>query len=547
MQQYLRNAPARRLSYCKSVVFKLWLVAFVVMGMMAYTHAAYAFTLIFDQRGYGGNVWIQVQDPFYGTANNFKATYANGAKSIDFTYNLNQVLMSVPVKLSDIGAGGLNITFSESAVFYVFYDDPTGNSRTAAPSQAVSTQRFMPFELTMMGGTGDQGNLTAINYFTAPLSIRSYQNNPIQNPAEPVLQQTGFGSATAAQIGARFAAATGGNPNAVVKDANGNIVRYLGPTNTFSGTNPWPSFIPYTLSIHAANQSTTIQRTNGFNFAAPDNLPVYQFGADMIATANADGSITITGNITVSGNAQIMTGPYGNPQPPNYVYDAPTNTWTGYWSGATFSFPVSDPSDPDITPDTFNNAIYDQTDTVNVKGTNKKVVYYTGQAWNDFQTFTQNTLQDPTKPYNNTVPPSNLNYNPSLDDLGAYNTTRSMFIGEVTTGLIGGFFNSNYEPGGVPPAIKNMFSNNWWSLNPIVAFSKIQPQNPYYNIYANVVFDTSNNTVYGVPYSDRFGSGPLVNTVKYNGVDVNYWVLGAGAPLSLPNALPGILLLLLGN
>ncbi len=71
--------------------------------------------------------------------------------------------MSVPVKLSDIGAGGLNITFSESAVFYVFYDDPTGNSRTAAPAFITSTQRFAPFELTMQGLAGDYGNLTAIN------------------------------------------------------------------------------------------------------------------------------------------------------------------------------------------------------------------------------------------------------------------------------------------------------------------------------------------------------------------------------------------------
>ena len=73
-----------------------------------------------------------------------------------------------------------------------------------------------------------------------------------------MLQQTGFGSATAAQIGAQFALATGGNPQAVVKDANGNIIRYLGPSN-YTGTNPWPSFIPYTQSIHTANQPTTIQ------------------------------------------------------------------------------------------------------------------------------------------------------------------------------------------------------------------------------------------------------------------------------------------------
>lgn len=521
MQQYLRNAPARRLMNSKRAVFKLWLTAFVVIAIMACNQAAYAdLTLLLDQSAYSGNVWIQVQDPNYqSTTINFQATYANGTKSIDFSDSGNQVMMSLPVKLSDIGAGGLNIIFSESAVFYVFYDDPTGNSRTAAPDFMGSTQRFMPFELTMKGNTGDQGNLTAINYFTSPLSIRSYQNNPIPNPAEPVLQQTGFGTATATQIGARFAAATGGNPSAVVTDANGRIIRYLGPSDVFQTPegqpmpNPWPSFLPYTLSIHEANQGTTIKRTNGFNFAAPDNLPVYQFGADMTATANSDGSLTITGSITVSVNAPIKTGNPGLPP-------------GGAWTGATFSFSVSD---PDI--DAFNNAIYGQVQN--------SAVSFTGQAWDDFKTFTQNTLQDPTKAHD-------PNTNPSLYDPqvgSAYDTTRKMFVGEVTTGLLGGFFNSDYQVNG--EYIKNMYSNQWWSLNPIVAYSTIQPSNPYYNIYAAVIFDKSSNSVYGVPYSDRFGSGPLVNTVQYNGASVNYWVLGIGAPLPATKALPGMLLLLL--
>ncbi|MBM4275702.1 MAG: hypothetical protein FJ134_14755 [Deltaproteobacteria bacterium] len=505
MQPYLRNAPARRLTYCKSAVFKLGFVALVAIGMLAFTHAAYAFTLKFDQSAYSGNVWVQIEKPL---AFNFNATYANGTKSIDFTDGGVTVLMSKPVKLSHIGAGGLNITFSQSAVFYVYYDDPTDNDRTAAPAFMVSPQRFQSFELTMMGGSGDQGNLTAINYFTAPLSIRSYD---IHNN---LLQQTGFGSATAAQIGARFAAATGGNPNAVVKDANGKIVRYLGPSNGFTGTNPWPSFIPYTKSIHAAKQQTHIKRSNGFNFAAPDNIPVYQFGADMTATANANGSLTITGSITVSVNAPIK------PNNPSLPPD-------GQWTGATFSFSVSDTN-------AFNNAVYGQTAPLDNKG----AVIFTGQAWSDFKTFTQATRKDPSQPHN----PST---NPSLYDLGAYDTTLRMFIGEVTTGLLGGFFNSDYQVGGV--ALKNMYSNQWWSLNPMVAYSEIQPLHPFYNLYAAVIFDESHNTVYGVPYSDRFGTGPLVNTVSFNGTEVNYWVLGVGAPLPGTKALPGIMMLLLGN
>jgi hypothetical protein len=507
LSQHLTTSRAGRLIGWSQ--FKMATLLALAILVLSAGHAN-ALTLLFDQSAYSGELWLQVQDPMFGTANDFKATYDNGNQSIDFTVGSDQVLMSAPVKLSDIGTGGLNITFSESAVLFIYYDDPTGNSRTAAPAHMVSTQRFMPFEVTMMSNDGDQGNLTAINYFTAPLSIRSYENNPLTNPGEPVLQSTGFGSHTAAQIGAQLATASNNNPDAVINEANGHIVRYLGPSN-FTSDIPWPSFIPYAQSINAANQDTTIERTNGFNFAAPDNTPVYQFGADMTATAAADGSLTITGSITVSVNDTIKPG---NPALP--TGDA--------WTGATFSFSASNPDD-------FNVAIYGQAQNA--------AVNFTGAAWSDFQTFTQGTLRDPSMPHNPN--PHDPDYNPSLYDLGAYDTTLAMFVGEVTTGLLGGFFNSDYEVGGVP--IKNMPSKDWWSLDPLVAYSEIQDDD-HYNLYASVIYDLSGNTVYGVPFSDRFGTGPLVQTYKFDGTDVNYWVIGIGAPIPEPGT---VLLLGLGS
>jgi hypothetical protein len=483
---------------------------FVAILALGVGRAEAALTVYFDQTGYSGSVWLQVQDPFYAstTGQNFQATYAGGT-AISFSQSGSNVLMSVPVRLSALGSGGLAINHSESAVFFLFYDDPTGNDRTAAPAYPTSTQRFMPFELTMMGGTGDQGNLTAINYFTAPQSIKSYQIDPQANPSAPVLQQTGFGSVTAAQLAAQFYAATGGNAAATVQNASGGIVRYLGPSS-FTSNNPWPSFLPYLQSINAAPQSTTIQRSNGFNFA--DNTPVYQFGADMAATVGTDGTITVTGNITVSTNTSVVS-----PNPPPPV--------AGYWSDATLTFSAAD-------LDALNAAIYGQAQN--------SAVSCTGTGWSSFLAFTQQTLQNPNLPYNATT-------NPSLYDLGAYDTTLAMFIGEVTTGLLGGFFNSSYVPSGSQTAIKNMVSNSWWSLNPVVGYSTIQPVNSYYNVYAGIIFNASGNTVYGVPYSDRFGSGPLVNTVNYNNTSVGYWVVGVGAPLGAATAPMGALTLLLLN
>ncbi len=492
---------AKRTTLSKIPAVILTIAAWAVLGVapVFVPGAEATLTLRFDTFT-GANetgIWLQLQDPNFATAGKqFQASYANGTENIDFSHNGSQVLMSQPVSLDDIGDGGLDITFSESAVFYIFYDDPSNNSRTAAPSQAVSKQRFQPFELTMMGNDGDQGNLTAINYFTAPLSIRSYENDPAQDPAQPPLQQTGFGNATAAEIGALYASITAGNDDAVVKNDNGGIVRYLGPSNVFNDQNPWPSFIPYTQSINAAGQVTHLLRSNGFNFAAPDDTPVYQFGMDMNATAASDGSVVITGNITATANTDVKDG---NPALPE----------TGKWTNATFTLSAAD-------VDAFNNAIYGQVAN--------SAVSFTGQAWTDFQEFTNSTLKDPSLAHNATT-------NPSLNEhSAAYATTRNMFIGEITTGLLGGFLNSGHTSGG--EAIKDMSSNQWWSLQPLVAFSQIQPDNEYYNTYADVIFQKSGNTVYGVPYSDRFGSGPLVNTVKYNGSDVNYWIVGVGAPLS---------------
>jgi hypothetical protein len=514
MHQYLRHAPARRLTSGKSGVGKLWLVALVVLGLMAFTQAAYASLIMkFDQSSYSGAMWLQVQDPQFGTGDNFQATYANGTKSIDFSDGGNQVLMSQPVKLSEIGAAGLNITHADSVLIFLFYDDPTGNSRTASPAFMTSTQRFQNFELTMKGGAGDYGNLTAINYFTATQSIRSY------DASQNLLQQAGWGSSTS-QLGAQFATASGGNSQVVVKNAQGNIIRYLGPSD-FPSANPWPSFIPYTQSINQAGQSTTIQpNAQGFYFP-PELTPVYQFGFDMTATASADGSLTVTGDITASVNGTIKPG---NPAlPPG-----------GVWTGATLSFSTAD-------PDAFNSAIYGSVQT--------SAVTTTGTAWDEFKTFTQSTLMDPTQPHD-------INTNPSLYDyvagapLNAYNTALNNLIGEVSTGLLGGFFNSDYLVGGV--AIKNMASNQWWALDPMVAFATIQPLHPYYDAYSGVVFNDSQNTVYGVPYSDRFqhaSNSPAVYTVQYTDAqhvthDVASWVIGFGAPLGT-KALTGMLQLLL--
>ncbi len=561
MHHFLQNAQARRLTDCKSPVFKLWLAAFVVISLTALAQAAHAqagHTLVmnFDQsapNNYQGNVWLQVEDPFsdsnaasYNPALAFKATY-NGTPGTAISFketpqSNTTILMSVPVKLSTIGAGGLTITYSNSSHLYFFYDDPTNNDRTKAPSITNPNwpQRFQDVELTMIGGDGDYGNLTYINWFTAPLSITSYgvPLGTTQTPAQ--LQSAGWGNYTAGEIAALMAKASGGKKEATWK-VGGNILRYLGPgnfdpSNPQFANNPWPSFIPYTQSLYQAGKGTIISNQNGFNFGQPDNLPVYQFGPDMWAIANADGSLDIIGNITVSGNAPINRNNPNNPKPPNYFADG--NNWSGYWDGARISYAVKDTVGNSLEPE-FNYSIYGQVRTGTAP---EKVITFTGDAWAQFAQFCKDT-----KNSTNTT---------SLWDLGAYDTTLNFIIGEITTGLLGGFYNSDYpfKPGVTP--LKNMPSYQWWVQDPMVGFSQIQPGHsdpPYYNNYASIIFNLTNNTAYGVPYSDRFkhsSNTPAVMSVKYKNIgtgttyNVTSWTIGIGAPL--PKGAPtGMLELLL--
>jgi hypothetical protein len=536
MQFYIAKAPASRLRYRKNAVFKLGLAVLVMLVLLAFTQAAYAahtLNLKFDQTAYKGDVWLQIQDPFYHTVTtthmNFQGTYTNdtGTHAIDFKRTPvspadDTVIMSVPVKLSDLGAGGLSITFAQSAVFFVFYNDPSGNDREKVPefmNSAITSysQRFMPFEVTMVGTDGDYGNLTAINYFTAPLTIHSYHAST--PPA--LLQHADWGGATGNQIGGALYRASGGSAKVVEKDAKGKILRVIGPSNDFSsrGGNPWPSFIPYTKSIHAATptQITKIHSNPQGFFFNKDNSVVYHFGVDMSATADAVGNLTVTGGITASVTGTIKKG---NPALPT----------GGKWDDATLYFSTA-------VPEFFNNAIYRQVDT--------PAFQHWGMGLIQFVDFCQRTLLDPNKPYNNSVPPTDPNYNPSLLDAGAtqapvWQTWYDNSIGEITAGLLCGFFNSNVMVGDV--AIKDMPSNQWWTLG--LLYSKAQPDHPYYNPYANVIYMASNNTAYGMPYSDRF-KGVAINTVKYDGKSVDSWVVGIGAPFTALPAMTGMMELLL--
>lgn len=552
-----RNVPIKGRAWGKGAkAGPTFATLLAVLGLLVFARGAWALTMFFDTSKYSGDVWLQIQDPFGGTANKFQATYNNGASPITFGTHQNSAnppqtvnnLMSNPVKLSDIGSGGLNVTYSLSCVFFLFYDDPsaTADYLYNAPGPFNTLQRYQQYEMTMRGlpNIGDQGNLTNIDCFTAPLSIRSYQNNPLTNPSEPVLQSTGYGSNTAQTLVPLLASASGGAAEAK-KIASGKLLRYIGPskfnpTDTNLAKNPWPSFVSYAQSL--VGTTTTLKRANAFGGPAwtppnKDQKQTYTFGMDMTATTDTNGVITVSGKIT----AAVNPGTVISPNPP-----LPTD---GAWTDVTV---ILSPLTGTYTHYDYDYAIYGQSGSPTYNGTTKRwsmgsTAISLGADWENFQTFCINTLADPSLPHDTTT-------NKSLQDLDAYITTQNMVIGEITTGLLGGYYGSTHEAmyNGALTPIKDMPSEAWWQLNPMVGFAQIQSVPTHYNQYANAIWTASNNSVYGVPYSDRFGNGPLVNSVQTpapGSVDVGYWVIGVGAPVGAPTAVaaPGATELLLLN
>ncbi|WP_232502833.1 hypothetical protein [Solidesulfovibrio magneticus] len=451
-------------------------IVIAAMLLCGWPLVAHALNIYFDTSAYRQNVWIVIKGPFTGSYNGTNYNLAANANSAGIAL----VGDSVP----------LVVTTANSSAIFVCYDNPSSFPSSGEPYYFTSPLRYQPFELTMTGSDSDNGNLTAINYFTAPLGIASYQNDPIAQPGQTPLQRIGWKAGTGV-IASWFSSPAINTSNAVVK-VNGQIIRYIGPSsydpNNASLPNPWPSFLPYTQAIHSASTTFNLNNSVQYNLSNGTNV----FHLNLTASAGADGSLSATGSITVS----IL-----NSQAAPIVY-----------SNVAVSVPATAPA-------SFNAVIYGG-NNIDYTGSppypDHALGYATITGVTDFRTYVGNNYStqsgDPYMPYTQFM---------------------DFIFGELATSLLGGFVLSPY---GSQP------SSDWWTLGK--AFSLVQSNPNYYNKYANVVYTLSNNEVYSTSYTDRFGK-VSINSVKYGGASVNSWVVGIGAPLpaSLATAPQNLLLL----
>lgn len=401
--------------------------------------------------------------------------------------------MTLSYSLAEIthgGVTGFQVTHGDSLSIYVSYGEPlTG---THAPTIAGGSplpagddyfKKWQQFELTRLGNPGDQGNITNINYFTAPMKIES--KDGVGNS----LQVRGFNETNANKIGSDLGALTG-NAAAVTKKNGNEIVRYVGPS-TFANdlATPYASFHDYLAAIHSTDpqQITKINNHNAFlsSGSEPTN---YDFTFNLNTTVNASGDIVMTGNVTTE------VTPFGGETTPGPTYSDLTVTVPG-----------------DVHQD---QAIYGQDPS--------STTTFTGASWATLETYMSEHTHN-AKPNEN------------------FQTLQKTIIGEITTGLLLGYVNSDSAQtvDGIP--VKDAESHTWWGTNtsttlPVQPFEAAQLHHAYYSSWASVLFHASDNQTYSLPYSDRLGAGPLINSVQYEGTDVATWVVTLYAPVT--NVIP---------
>lgn len=429
-------------------------------------------------------LWVSFDNG--GSARPFDVTYNNGAAvTIDPGNHLSD-----PLQLSTVTDQTFRINSVTSVAVFVSYGQPF-TTLDASPSffkGAVSADiTFQNFEITRTGGAGDQGNLTNINYFTAPMSIDSYSSD--YDSGNTALQSTGYVETTE-QIGSKLSGLSPSNSVTV----DGKLRRYLGPTS-WTIDAPYPGFGDYLASVRASGVSNTIENHNAFNTngATPTTGKNYDFTFSLTSAIAADNSIQLTGQITTR------------------IKDNAAGTFT---DGATYTNADITLSGADMSK--LNMIIYGQ--TANPTALQSAVTW--GSGWTEWADF----VQDPANNLTDSFDPSL-----SVGEL----TVAQTAIGEIATAVLMGFLGNTTVVDGT--ALNDMPSEDWWKLDPMQAFSDIQANPDHYNQWANVIYNASDNSVYSLPYSDRVGNGPLVNTVRFNkdGIfyDIDRWVVGVGEPI----------------
>ena len=558
-------------SHCSNVrrCFAAFTGLLVALAVLAPAPAAAQLNMWFTNTSSYANsdVWITIQRGQNPTtdvtqlSNRPAVTYGSAFTSFNWQMYSNATgtvwvpgtygnLFSETVSFADIiatdGTGRGLLTWSSnaaSAAVYISYGTPfiggttnTSNNYTVSgvspnnPSDPNYRVAYQPFEITYGTGAngapaaGDQGDLTAINYFTAALQIQSFTNT---NATGTVLQQVGF-TQTGTQIGASLTSLTSGNPvpsggaegnaggPAVITNGNGDAIRVLGPS-TFGvsptagwGYGTYGNFDSYLAG--AGSSSALFSNNSAYNtIPIPGPSSTYtnktvSFAFNNSVTYTNGYALNPTGTITVVTTAYTNGVVDGTPTTNTYaniVFNLSPNAQGG--AGASVISNITSQFIYGGSFTAFNGGIFTNTD-----GTPATYSWFADGSggttnWGAF-----------TSSMTGFVDGGGTN--------GIMDVT-AQIAGEIATGFASGFVGS--------PTYGNLPSDQWWLLDPTNAFSGATANSNNYNQYAAVIAEASSNTVYGMVYSDRFGeASPLINSYQLNGTNIGSWLVTIGDPIT---------------
>ena len=221
-------------------------------------------------------------------------------------------IYSDPVSLASLSTGsGLSFTNGVSTIFYVTYGSPLG-SLTTAPSPVATNDPsynipWQAFELTKDGTGNAVGDLTYINEFSAPMSITSYASNNV------LLQTSGFGNNSTAQIFNSLANVTGFNINAVLTNGSGQYTRVVAPVSFGNLVGPYDDFNSYITALASNNITTALNNISGFPIGTNINRQTTNFSFNLTNSYTANGFLIASGNVVASNATNsALTNLYSN-------------------------------------------------------------------------------------------------------------------------------------------------------------------------------------------------------------------------------------------
>lgn len=484
------------------------------------------------------NTWITIQrgqNPGSDTSTNNTPWVTYGTNSVTWNTWTNMVgtnaqvgsLFANSILLSDIiDAGGLTWSGNAAgAAIYVSYGTNIPYSQYSLsglspnnPSDPSYNIQYQNFELTYTGGaSGDQGDITAINFFGAAMSISSYAS---ANATGPALQSVGYFASTE-NIYGQLKAITGGNPSVVLTNSTGQVTRVQGPSNY--GIQPsgddygaYSSFNDYFASLATSSNTAVLSNNSAFN-TTPNVTPTSNY-------TNADVTFVLTNSVSSTTNGYALSAT-GDIIVVNRVYTngAFSESSTNVYSGITLNVTPTPLTGTNIQPNVASSYVYygDQSPGADY-------IYMSGTNWDNLVNYLTTN-----------------NFVTANAGAAGAGVVQAQIFGELATGLAAGFIGSTNIVDQFPGiALGDLPSANWWSLTNIVAFSDVQSATNFFNTYADVIYQNSSNTVYGMVYSDRFlNISPYVSANS----EVGSWMVDLYDPIAEAVPEPAAAALMVGG